>query len=200
MAKSIVVSGVAALLLALAVPAGPSEGWSRRLAELTAQETILGWPTLAQRTAHLTIERYGRPDEVGEDALAWRGNGPWLRTTVHRRAKTLRPLRRDVDFLENTVLYDVPRRLRGDLARFDAGLSWNEALGELSSRAESEELNMLALNLADEIVKGVRGVDEALAVRERILRFSASGKASPYLQGLRFAQSSQSRSLSFLGR
>lgn len=186
MARITVGSVVAALLLALAVPAGPEEGWSRRLTELTAQEAITGWPTLAQRTALLMMERYGRPDEVGEDALAWRGNGPWLRTTVHRRARTLRAYRRDVDFLENTVRYDVPRWLRGELTRFDPGLSWNAARGELSSRAESEELNMLALNLADEIVTGVRDVDEAVAVRERILRFSASGKASPYLRGLRF--------------
>lgn len=186
MARTTVVSGVAALLLALAVPAGPEEGWSRRLTELTAQEAIAGWPTLAQRMALLTIERYGRPDEVGEDALAWRGNGPWLRTTVHRHARTRRAFRRDADFLENTVRYDVPRRFREDLARFDPGLSWNAARGELSSRAVSEELNMLALNLADEIVTGVRGVDEVIAVRERILRFSASGKASPYLRGLRF--------------
>lgn len=186
MARITIGSVVAALLLSLSVPAGRAEGWSRRLSELTAQETILGWPTLAQRMAQLTIERYGRPDEVGEDALVWRGKGPWLRTTVHRRALTRRALRRDVDFLENTVRCDVPRRLREDLTRFDPGLSWNTALGELSSRAESEELNMLALNLAVEIVQGVRDVDEALAVRERILRFSASGKASPYLRGLKF--------------
>lgn len=186
MTRSTVVSGVAALLLALAVPARPEEGWSRRLTELTALEAITGWPTLAQRTALLMMERYGRPDAVAEDALVWRGNGPWLKTTVHSRALTRRSYRRDVDFLENTVRYDVPRRLREDLARFDPGLSWNAARGELSSRAESEELNMLALNLADEIVTGVRGLDDAVAVRERILRFSASGKASPYLRGLRF--------------
>lgn len=186
MTRSTVVSGVAALLLALAVPARPEEGWSRRLTELTAQEAITGWPTLARRTALLTMERYGRPDAVAEDALVWRGNGPWLKTTVHSRALTRRAYRRDVDFLENTVRYDVPRRLREDLARFDPGLSWNAARGELSSRAESEELNMLALNLADEILTGVRDVDEVIAVRARILRFSASGKASPYLRGLRF--------------
>lgn len=186
MARLIVRSGVAALLLALSAPAGRGEGWSRKVSELSAEETIAGWPTLAQRAALLTIERYGRPHEVGEDALSWRGSGPWLRTTVHRRARTRRAFRRDADFLENTVRYDVPRRLRDELARFEPGLSWNAARGELSSRGVSEELNILALNLADEIVKGVRGVDEALAVRERILRFSASGKASPYLTGLRF--------------
>ncbi|MCR4297113.1 MAG: hypothetical protein NUW21_16395 [Elusimicrobia bacterium] len=179
-------SVVAALLLALSAPAPRAAGWSERLDERTADDAIALWPVLARRMARLTIERYGRPDAVGEDALVWRGNGPWLRTTVHSRALTRRSYRRDVDFLENTVRYDVPRRLRADLARFDPGLSWNAALGELSSRAESEELTFLALNLADEIVKGVRDVDEALSVRERILRFSASGKASPYLRGLRF--------------
>lgn len=182
----ITIGSIIATLLAFCLPAGGTEGWSRKLSETTTEETITGWPTLAQRMALLTIERYGRPDAVAEDALVWRGNGPWLRTTVHSRALTRRAYRRDVDFLENTVRYDVPRRLRADLARFDPGLSWNAALGELSSRAESEELNMLALNLADEIIQGVRDVDEALSVRERILRFSASGKASPYLRGLKF--------------
>lgn len=186
MRRNTVVSVVATLLLALAVPAGPEEGWSGRLTQQTAQEVIVGWPTLAQRLALQMIELYGRPDEVGEDALSWRGNGPWLRTTVHRHARTRRPFRRDADFLENTVRYDVPRRFLEDLARFDPGLAWDEERGELSSSAVSEDLNMLALNLADEIVTGARGVDEVIAVRERILRFAASGKASPYLRGLRF--------------
>ncbi len=186
MARITVFSGVAALLLSLSHPTGGTEGWSRKVSERSTEETIAGWPALARRTALLTIERYGRPDAVGEEALVWRGNGPWLKTTVHRRALTPRAFRRDVDFLENTVRYDVPRHLREALALFEPALAWNAARGELSSRAESEELNILVLNLADEIVKGVRGVDEALAVRERLLRFSASGKASPYLAGLRF--------------
>lgn len=182
----ITLASVIALLLAFPYQAGGAQGWSHRLSELTTEEAISDWPFLARRTAHLMIERYGKPYAVGRDALAWRGNGPWLKTTVHSRALTRRAYRRDVDFLENTIRYDVPRRLRADLARFDPGLSWNAARGELSSRAESEELTFLALNLADEIITGVRGVDEALAVRERILRFSASGKASPYLRGLKF--------------
>lgn len=188
MARSIVAAGV---VLVLALGAGRSfgeGGWSDRVAvPRPAEKLIESWPTRPRFAARITMARYGMPDEVGEDALVWRANGPWKRTTVHRRAWLRYAFGGEPDCVENTVAYEVPTRSLKDLARFDGRLSADPERAELTSLAGSEEVNYLVLNIADEIVNGKRTVGEAKAFRARILRLLDSGKSSPYLSGLLFA-------------
>ncbi len=188
MSRAIVGAGVIALLvLGAARTAAGAGGWSDRVAvPIPAEKLIDGWPSRSRTAARVTMARYGMPDEVGEDAMVWRGNGPWKRTTVHRRAWLRYAFGAEPDCVENTVAYEVPARSLGDLSRFDGRISADPARAELSSRGGSEAVNYLTLNLADEIVNGKRTVAEAKAFRSRILRLADSGKSSPYLAGLLF--------------
>ena len=179
-----IIAVVAALLLSFA-PA--MAGWSDGVAvPRPAEKLIDGWPSRSRTAARVTMARYGNPEEVSEDAMVWRGNGPWKRTTVHRRAWLRYAFGAEPDCVENTVAYEVPARSLEDLARFDGRVSADPARAELSSRAGSENVNYLILNLADEIVNGKRTVAEAKAFRARIMRLADSGKSSPYLAGLPF--------------
>lgn len=191
MSRIITGAGVAALLAfaaARTIASARAGGWSDMVAvPRSAEKTIAGWPARAGNAARITMARYGRPDEVGPDALVWRANGPWLKTTVHRRSWPRYVFRVNRDYLENAIAYAVPSRSLVDLARFDAKLSAGPGLAWLSSRSESENRNCLALNLADEIINGKRSVAEARAFRAKILRLADSGKSSPYLKGLLFA-------------
>lgn len=188
MSRAIVGAGFIALLILGAVRAASGAGgWSDRVAvPRAAEQEVERWPSRSRTAARVTMARYGMPDEVGEDALVWRSNGPWKRTTVHRRAWLRYAFGAEPDCVENTVAYEVPARSLEDLARFDGRVSADPARAELSSRAGSESVNYLILNLADEIVNGKRTVAEAKAFRARILRLADSGKASPYLAGLLF--------------
>lgn len=188
MSRAIVGAGfVALLVLGAARAASGAGGWSDRVSvPKPAEKLIDGWPSRSRSAARITMARYGMPDEVGEDAMVWRANGPWKRTTVHRRAWLRYAFGAEPDCVENTVAYEVPTRSLEDLSRFDGRVTADPARAELSSRAGNESVNYLILNLADEIVNGKRTVAEAKAFRARILRLADSGKSSPYLAGLLF--------------
>lgn len=187
MSRLIAAAGLAALLAA-AAGAGTVEGeWSSKLAVAsTAERVISSWPDLARSAARNMMAKYGKPDEVGEDALVWYGNGPWKKSIVHRRAWPHYSYMKDKDYLENTIGYAVPNDKLEDLTRFDKKLDVDQASAELSSRSDSEAMNYLALNLADEIVKGKRTVDEAREFAKKSARLMAAGKSSPYLNGFQF--------------
>lgn len=195
MSRIITGAGVVALLAFAAsrtIPdaraEGRSCGWSDWVAvPRSAEKTIERWPARAGSAARITMARYGMPNEVGEEALVWRANGPWKKTTVHRRAWLRHALWADKGHLENAIAYDVPSRSLKDLARFNNMLAADPARSELSSLSENEEENYLALNLADEIINGKRSVAQARAFQAKILRLADSGKSSPYLKGLLFA-------------
>ncbi|UPT75570.1 MAG: hypothetical protein M0D55_07825 [Elusimicrobiota bacterium] len=74
----------------------------------------------------------------------------------------------------------------GDLPRFDERVAPNPDTNELTASALDERENFLLLNLADDLVTEKRGVADAQAFRDRVLRLSAAGKSSPYLAGFLF--------------
>ena len=183
--------GLKPALLCALVAAGAAHAeapqWSDKLAlGRPAEEEIQGWPGLAKIAARATMEKYGKPDGVGKDALVWYVNGPWKRTLVHRRAWPHYTFRQDKDFLENVIGYVVPKDKLEALTRFDRRLDVDQPSAEISARAESESMSFLALNLADEIIRGKRTVDEARDFQKQIVRLAAAGKASGYLNGFLF--------------
>ncbi|MGI8616092.1 MAG: hypothetical protein ACR2L4_04825 [Actinomycetota bacterium] len=58
--------------------------------------------------------------------------------------------------------------------------------GELSARCDKEEMNFLALNLADEVVRGATSVDDARRTYTEQAMAAMMGKPAPYTEGLRF--------------
>ena len=167
----------------------PTEGTA---AAETAESVILKWPEGAQVTGREMIAKYGEPDRFSDGALVWIDNGPWRRTVVYRNAWPHFLGRRDKDYLEQTIAYRVPAGKIQDLKRFDRRLEIDQARGQLSSRSESEAMNFLALNLADEIVTDKRGVDDARDFLAKTESLSASGKSSRYAQGFLFPNRGES--------
>jgi hypothetical protein len=161
--------------------------WSGKVAtQAQAEKAIEGWPQLAREAAQAMTAKYGRPDEIGSDALVWYSNGPWKRTLVHRLAWPHYTFMKDKDYVENVIGYGTPDDKVAPLTRFDKKLDADQKNAELSSRSESEAMNFLALNLADEIVHDKRTVEDARAYYVKISRLAAAGKSSPYLARLMF--------------
>lgn len=170
-----------AALLGAALLAGPVAA-----AVKTPQNVIASWPKLARDIAETMIDEYGLPDRYNDDALVWTNNGPWRRTVVFRRPGPRRPGAKNDDYLEQTINYDVSRDDLPYLRRFDHGLKVDRARGELTARSDSEKLNILALNMADQIVKGNWTVADARGVYRMTTRLASSGKTSPYMRGFLF--------------
>jgi hypothetical protein len=165
-------------LLALIV--GVSAGSARAAARATPESIIRTWPAPERAAAGAMLEKYGKPAQFDRKALVWVKNGIWKRTIVYRSGP------HDREFLQQTIGYIVPDDKLADLKRFNRSLEASTTAGELTFASDREATNILALNLADEIVAGKKSVAEARAAFEKTARLAASGKSSPYTKRLRF--------------
>ncbi|MDD5656223.1 MAG: hypothetical protein PHF00_03105 [Elusimicrobia bacterium] len=156
-------------------PSSPSVEWSRQA--VAAVQPTLYWPAPARSAVRLMLRRYGLPESWSYEGLVWRNRGPWARVVVSARPHS--PLEQDVAYPLDEA---QARRLR----RFPHGLEIDEARGLLGARSDREWLNVLALNLADDIVKGRRTPEEASGFFLKTASQTLAGKSSPYTEGLRF--------------
>ena len=197
-----VASGALALALLaffLLQPAGDksavsraSQAWAQGLKtepaitnrRMPVQVITQDWPEQSKKVAAITVAKYGEPDSTDDNSLIWYDKSPWQRTIVHREGN--RSLTGSDAVLEQAVNYLVPLAKFKELELFEPRLTPNRTRNELSMRSESEPMNFLAINLADEIIVGWKGVDEAKDFSAQVSKLAKSGKSSPYLEGLRF--------------
>lgn len=149
----------------------------------SALSVIADWPENARALAARLIHDHGVPDQISAAELAWSDQPPWKRIVVYRDAEsTERP-----NNLQESVSYEVPLSRWRALNAFDRGVAYEPVRRELVSRSDREEANILALNLADEVVQGKRAPSDAAAFYDRTLELSYSGKSSPYMSKLMFS-------------
>lgn len=154
----------------------------------TPESIIIAWPTYSYRLARMMIAKYGQPSQALDARLVWLDNGPWKRTVVYRSDPDAGVFRAGKGRLEQTVAYRVPPDKVGVLAKYDKDLDVDAEHGRLTARSDSETANFLALNLADEVVKGRRAPGEAAEYRGKMEKLAPSGKSSSYLDGLMFVR------------
>ena len=186
-ATGLVLLGLCALAAPAAEP-GPYEPPVKNensSAVQTPATVIRDWPERPRDAARALIAKYGEPSSFDDDRLVWYGIGPWQETAVYREAPESSGHRGE-DILEQSISYIVPEKELAELNRFDRRLDFDKPSGELVARSESENLNYLALNLADEIVNGKRTADEARDFYRKTLKLAASGKTSAYMERLLF--------------
>ncbi len=136
----------AAQMTSLIVPSTEALAWS--------QKSLAGWPEATRRLGAQLFTKYGAPAEATGRQVTWVNNGAWLRTTLYKDGAQHNFAAPHKDVLEQTIRYKVPVEKLADLAKFNRSLVANLTRGELTSLADGEELNFLALNVADDIIKG----------------------------------------------
>ena len=152
----------------------------------TRDSIIQQWPERSRMIVRAITEKYGIPNRINLLEVVWYNNGPWRRTVVHRNSWSGFLGVRDNDYLEQTIGYRVPDDKVSDIKRFGKRIDVDKNYGELSSRAETESMNFLALNLAGEIAAGKWSAKGARDFYSKTEEFSKSGKTSPYLEGFVF--------------
>jgi hypothetical protein len=145
-----------------------------------------GWPQAARELAARLTAKYGPPQESTPRLLIWYGNGPWKRTVLHREGVRHNFPRTHQDILEQTVNYRVPPDKIAELVAYNGSLVVDRTRGELTVHCDSEQANTLTLNLADDIVKGERTVDQALGYHAQVIRGMEIGEPESYPEKLRF--------------
>lgn len=150
------------------------------------QKNLAGWPKISIGVASDLITQYGLPKESAAHELTWYDNGPWKRTVLHREEVEHNFPYPHKDVLEQTVNYRVPLGKIADLVKYDGSLVIDRTRGELTVHCNNEESNTLTLNLADDIVKGDRSVEQALAYHAQVIRGVQIGEPETYPYKLRF--------------
>lgn len=185
-AIKIKIAGAAAVVLTLIALVGymgyrvqretpGTSAWKR--AESRALGRIALWPESPRLLGRLLIERFGPPNIVNQEVLIWTGQYPWKRIIV-RQTQT--------DPLEHVVDYDVAAEKVELVSELDHSIQVDSWKGEISARSDREQLNFLALNLAEEIAAGRRTPEQARNFYVKTANLAAAGKSSPYMDGLMF--------------
>jgi hypothetical protein len=175
---------------ALAQPAASASATPSRLESTAASawvhDHLQGWPPKTVALAVVLVEKYGRPEDAGARRITWYDNGPWKRTSLLREAPLHNfPLPHE-DVLEQTVDYKVPPKKVADLLSYDGSLVVDRTRGELTVHCNSEEMNILTLNIADDIVKGERSLEQAMAFHAQVIEGMFIHEPETYPQKLRF--------------
>ncbi|HEY4211085.1 MAG TPA: hypothetical protein VGM84_06375 [Steroidobacteraceae bacterium] len=151
-----------------------------------AQKNLEGWPKITIALATALLEKYGAPESNTPEQVNWSHNGPWNRTILYREGPQHNFPRPHRDILEQAVSYKVPPEKIADLVRYDGSLGVDRTRGELSVHCDTEEHNILTLNIADDIVKGERNVDQALTYHAQVIRGLETHDPQAYAEKLRF--------------
>jgi hypothetical protein len=139
---------------------------------------IASWLDGPRTAAKVMMDRYGPPTVLAPGLAVWKNRGPWKRIAVHGDSLD--------GYLEQTVGYGAPYSAPAALAGFGYGVRVDPDANELTAAGDAEPLNLLALNLAAEVADGRRTAGEARAFYAKTVRLAASGRSSPYLEGLLF--------------
>jgi hypothetical protein len=145
-----------------------------------------GWPEEAREAAQLVIDKYGEPDEATDSVLIWNAPGPWKRMVAYRDVDGHNFPAPHNDSVESFLQHQVPTEKISDIAEFDGSVVVNRTRGELSARCHDEEANLLALNLARDIVEGDKTVAEARDYYAREFLGYRRKEPTPYMEALRF--------------
>lgn len=169
---------VASAVAAAAIAAGSCAPRPGTQSPARIEAHLNTWYDSPRRAAETLIDRYGPPDEIAPALATWRERGLFKRIAVHGDSPDT--------YLEHTVGYRVPPAALEALNLFGHGVRFNAEDEELSARSNVDSLNFLALNLADEVVKGERSPEDADDFYLKAARLELSGKAAGYMQNLRF--------------
>ncbi len=166
-----------------AAPGAVVESQTGKAQSPDAEQVLQRWKSRPLEIAKRLIAKYGQPQEFTSQQLVWHYNGPWKRTVLFNQEIPHHFPKPHADMLQQTVEYHVPLEKVRDLVEFDGSLLVDRTRGELSARCDSEEANVLALNLAHEITTGRRDVKNA---RQHCAEAILQKKHSQYKDALLF--------------
>lgn len=121
-----------------------------------------GWPEASRTAATEMVKKYGQPDETTSEMLIWKSNiAPFKAIKVHKTVYSHKFPLLHQNALEHVVEYKVPTDKVDNILDFNEAIIVDKNKGLMSSFADSEPMNVLALNLADEVIQGKMSSDSA---------------------------------------
>lgn len=150
------------------------------------KEKVEDWPETAKKAANAMIEKYGEPHEQTESMLIWNNTGPFVKTIVYQEEIQHNFPMPHKDVLEQVINHDAPVEKYSDLARYDGSVIVERTKGTIAARCDKEAANILALNLAHDIIENKKTVEEARQFYAETMMKMMQGQESEYLKKLTF--------------
>ena len=184
--KQLTTASVAFLLLISLTFTGYCQGNSSKVSNGQVKQIISKWSATPKKVADETIKKYGNPNEATANMLIWYNNGPWKKTILFKEEVPHHFPKVHTDLLQQFIDYKTPVDKFDDLAQYDGSVIVERTKGEISARCDKEEMNFLALNLANDIATGKKTVEEARAYYAKAAMAFMKGEKDPYTSGLKF--------------
>lgn len=164
-----------------------SASMSQPVTERSLSKMTETWPESSKSAISSLKSKYGLPSSVTEDMVVWTTSAPFKRSVVMKEEVNHQFPIQHSDVLMQTVDYRVPLDKVAALSKFDGSLLVDRTKGELSARNDREEMNILALNLADKIVRGEMTVEQARREYSKNAEAFAAGTSGKMLTSLNFS-------------
>jgi hypothetical protein len=149
-------------------------------------QVTFDWPAGHKEAIRDLLQKYGQPDEATPSHVIWKDAGPFKKVVVFKEeAQHLFP-QPHTDFVESCVMMRVPSEKIDDLARFDGSIMVNRTRGTIAAICDKEENNILALNLAHDIITDKKSVEEARQYMAKAVAQAKSGTKDPLAGDLQF--------------
>ena len=159
---------------------------SSRTLSVDKKLEISQWPVASQRIANQMSERYGEPNESTPTILAWYNVYPYKRIIVYREQIPHNfPIPHE-DVIEHVISFKIPLNKAGDLLKFNGSITFDRTRGEISARSENEAMNLLALNMAYDIITNKKDFTDARSVYEKLEVNYLKGNKNLLTQSLQF--------------
>lgn len=144
------------------------------------------WPNVAKSAIKDLDSKYGLPDSITEDMVVWNTTPPFKRSIVYREEVLQQFPQTHSDILQQFIDYKVPSDKIDEVSKFDGSILIDRTKGEVSTRNDKEEMNILVFNLTDKIVKGQITPEEARREYSKNAESFSSGGVSKLMTELNF--------------
>jgi hypothetical protein len=162
------------------------EAYTGQRGQVSLQQHTANWNPTARDAAKRMFEKYGAPQEVTANRLVWRDNRPWKSTTVVNQEVAHNFPTEHNDVLIQVIAIDVPVEKFTELAQFDGSVSASRTNGELTAACDREENNLIALNLASDLISGKLSVPQARQRLTELAQAVKNGQQPAYATDIRF--------------
>ena len=150
------------------------------------EQSTNGWPKPSLNAINALKSKYGLPSAITSEMVIWENTPPFKQSIVYKeQIKQLFPYPHN-DVLQQTISYKVPVDKVSELSKFDGSLIVDRTKGEISTRNDSEEMNFLCFNLADQIAKGLMSAEEARRIYTSNAESYELGNIGPMFTELSF--------------
>ena len=156
-------------------------------------EAIEDWPEGPRKEVELMVQKFGPPTGLTETRVIWNelDGEPWHEVVVSKETTDHNFPKPHQDYLETTVFYAVPADKYDDLAEFDGSVYAERTRGTLSARCHKLGPNILALNLAHDIIEGTKSVSEARQAYADAIKQNMQGETPDIMKKLMFKPMSE---------